>query len=275
MGRKATDLSGMRFGFLTVLEREYEGRARKGRPFWRCVCDCGNTTVVSSNHLRKGQIKSCGCGQRRNDLSGKDFGRWSVLKRAEVVNGQQMWICRCECGTVRPVTHTSLVSGKSISCGCYQKEQLSKRLTTHGMTKTRLYNIYHDIKNRCSNPKNNRYKDYGGRGIFLCEEWYNDFSSFAKWSLSNGYKDELTIDRIDNDGPYSPLNCRWVGRDHQANNKRVTIYFEFLGVKKSLRQWVDFMGWNYDKYYARHYRGRDTFRRDEIFLIEQKIKRSD
>lgn len=270
MANHLIDLTGKRFGMLTVQCRDYTKKGSSKRTFWKCLCDCGNVVIVSSAHLRSGTTKSCGC-LSKNDLTDKKFGRWTVIERAERITSQ-LWLCRCDCGTIRKVQHASLLSGKSLSCGCYHKEDVSKRLTTHGLSKTRLYNIYHNIKNRCYNPNNNRYKDYGGRGIFVCSEWRNSFERFAEWALSNGYTDDLTIDRIDNDGPYGPENCRWTNSETQINNKRKTIYFEFFGVKKSLRQWVDFMGWNYSKYYGRHSRGYETFRVEDISAIEKKLK---
>lgn len=270
MPNHVIDLTNQRFGKLVVLERDFSGQKSKKRCFWKCQCDCGNFSVVSSAHLRSGNIKSCGCA-RYHDLTGMRFGRWTVLERSNRTTSQ-LWLCKCDCGTIKKVQHTSLTNGASTSCGCYQKEVTSKRLTTHNMSKTRLYNIYHDIIDRCNNEKNKRYKDYGGRGIKVCVEWEQSFCNFKNWSLSNGYDENLTIDRINNDGPYSPGNCRWATKEQQVNNKRNTIYFEFLGVKKSLRQWVDFMGWNYSKYYGRYYRGYITFRNDDIMKIENKLR---
>lgn len=271
MANHLIDLTGCRFGKLTVIERDFTKPNSKKRAFWKCECDCGNFSVVSSSHLRNGEIKSCGC-LLKNDLTGKKFGRWEVLEKAERAT-TQLWLCKCECGTIRKVSHTSLINGTSLSCGCYHKENLAKRLTTHGCSKTRLYSIYHNIKSRCYNKNNNRYSDYGGRGISVCSEWLSSFDKFKDWAFENGYEDGLTIDRIDNDGPYSPDNCRWSNLETQVNNKRKTIYFEFFGIKKSLRQWVDFMGWNYKKYYGRYHRGYETFREDDIQEIKAKIKK--
>ncbi len=271
MANHLIDLTGSRFGILTVIERDFDKPNSKKRAFWKCKCDCGNFTVVSSSHLRKGDIKSCGC-LSKNDLTGRTFGRWTVLEKAERTSSQ-LWLCKCECGTIKKVNHSSLVNGTSLSCGCYHKEELTKRLTTHGNSKTRLYNIYHNIKSRCYNKNNNRYKDYGGRGISVCYEWLSSFEKFQCWALNNGYEDRLTIDRINNDGPYSPENCRWVDGDTQVNNKRKTIYFEFFGERKSLRQWVSLMGWNYQKYYGRYYRGYKTFRDDDIREIKTKLQK--
>lgn len=272
MGRKATDLSGIRFGKLVVLERAYDGRAKKGRPFWKCICDCGNTTIVSASHLKNSSITSCGCGQKRNDLTGKIFGRWTVLERKGRVKTQQMWLCRCECGTTKEISHTSLVCGKSLSCGCYHKNEMKERQTTHGMSKSRIYSIYYNMKRRCNNPNDKRFKDYGGRGIKICKEWEESFTSFFQWSALNGYDETKSIDRIDNDKGYSPDNCRWTTIEFQRNNKRNTVYFEILGHKLSLKQWCDYMGWNYSKYSARNARGTTVFLDEDINAISSKLK---
>ena len=159
------------------------------------------------------------------DIAGKRFGKWTVLRRAENnKDGRSMWYCRCDCGTERKVIGKTLISGKSLCCGCTRKENAAKASrkanTTHGMKKTRLYTIWQSMKGRIKYPSTNSYERYGGRGIEVCEEWKNDFSSFASWALSNGYSDELTLDRIDSDGDYEPSNCRWATWSQQARNKK-------------------------------------------------------
>ena len=112
-------------------------------------------------------------------------------------------------------------SGAIISCGCYNKQLVKDRNTKHGLVNTGLYGIWRNIKNRTLNPKHKQYNDYGGRGITICDEWKNDFMSFYAWAMTNGYSDELSIDRIDNDGGYSPENCRWTTSIIQNRNKRI------------------------------------------------------
>lgn len=160
------------------------------------------------------------------DLTGKRFGRLTVIERYGTVDGHAAWKCKCDCGNKTVVNGKWLRAGKTTSCGCYHKELLAKRSKTHGMTKTRLYSIWHDMKNRCFYQKDKSFEDYGGRGITVCEEWKNSFESFRDWSLLNGYSDNLTIDRINNDGNYDPSNCRWVTMKEQCSNrrKRGTLY---------------------------------------------------
>ena len=191
------------------------------------------------------------------DLTGMKFGRWLVLKPAEpkIYNGRthRYWLCRCECGTERTVKELSLKSGKSQSCGCMHSDimkEVGKRHATHGMTDTRLYRIYKHMLCRCNNTNDNRYELYGARGIKVCDEW-NTFEKFAEWALQNGYRDDLTIDRINNDGNYEPSNCRWVDIVVQANNKSSNRVYEYNGESHNIKQWADIVGMNYKKLWKR------------------------
>ena len=126
------------------------------------------------------------------------------------------------CGTEFKACTYSINSGHSKSCGCYHKKLKSEGMNIkHNLSNTRLYNTWSKLKNRVLNPKDKQYNDYGGRGITICDEWKNDFKSFYDWAMSNGYSDELSIDRIDNDGNYCPENCRWTTRTIQQRNQRI------------------------------------------------------
>ena len=125
------------------------------------------------------------------------------------------------CGEEFKAYTQHITSGNIKSCGCYNKRRLSETHKTHGLKYTRLYIIWTDIKKRTLNPKNKDYNDYGGRGISICDEWKTDFMSFYNWAMSNGYSDELSIDRIDNDGNYCPENCRWTTQTIQSRNQRI------------------------------------------------------
>lgn len=156
--------------------------------------------------------------------------------------------CLCECGTEKILTLSAVKLGKTKSCGCGKKaykESFIKEHTTHGHSKTRLYRIYHGIITRCTNPKREDYKHYGGRGITVCDEWKNDYLSFEKWSLENGYAETLTIDRIDVNKNYSPDNCRWVTRKEQNRNQERTIYLTYNGQVKTLSEWAEIVGKSY------------------------------
>lgn len=154
------------------------------------------------------------------DLTGKQYGRLRVVARAPTVNKRTKWVCVCDCGKELEVEAYNLKTGHTTSCGCAKKEIAAKLHTTHGMRHTRLYRILHDMKNRCYRKSYHAFNHYGGRGITVCDEWLNSFEAFRDWALANGYADNLTIDRIDNDKGYSPDNCRWVTMAEQNRNKR-------------------------------------------------------
>lgn len=165
------------------------------------------------------------------DLTNKRFNRLTVLHRSSANSTQNkpMWVCKCDCGNITTVRGTDLKSGNTKSCGCLDRESASKRFTTHGYSHTRLYKIWCGMKDRCYNPNNKRYSDYGGRGIFICDEWLHDFVAFKDWAYQNGYDDtapfgECTIDRANNDDGYTPYNCVWSNLTQQAHNKRNTSH---------------------------------------------------
>ena len=169
------------------------------------------------------------------DLTNQKFGKLTAISR---VKGSK-WLCLCECGNTKEIRTNSLTRGSTISCGCYHKEEVAKRHTTHNRSKDRLYHEWQYLKRRCYNPGYKYYERYGGRGISVCEEWKNNFVAFKEWAESNGYDDSLTLDRIDYDGNYEPDNCRWVTRKVQQNNRSSNLFFTIDGETKTLAQWCE------------------------------------
>ncbi len=194
------------------------------------------------------------------DLTGQRFGRLTVLYRAPNkidASGRRRvyWTCQCDCGNIVDVNADNVKHGRQRSCGCYKRECLHESKTTHGETETRLYGIWLSMKRRCDTPSLDAYKDYGGRGIRVCDEWKNSYEAFRDWSFANGYDDILTIDRIENNGDYQPDNCRWVDCVAQANNRRNNRILTYHGESHTVTEWARILGKNPKTLFSRVYSG--------------------
>lgn len=184
------------------------------------------------------------------DLTGQKFGRLTVIKRAKNKikrNGKHevMWECLCDCGNTKIVSRNSLRSSAIRSCGCLRKENTKNMRTKHGLRNTQIYKTWANIKTRCYNPNKDTFNYYGGRNVEMCQDWKEDFINFYNWSMEHGYKEGLTIDRINPNGNYEPSNCRWVTMKEQQNNKLNNHYIMYEGQKHTLMEWSEILNINY------------------------------
>ena len=177
-------------------------------------------------------------GHFAEDIVGNKYGRLTVVGRAPNRGKNAMWECVCECGNTVVVYGMNLRKGLSKSCGCYRRERAAECNTDHGGTGTRLFNIWQSMNERCYNPNCKSYANYGGRGIEVWGHWRRSFQKFQFWAINNGYQDGLTIDRVDNDGPYAPWNCRWATFREQQNNRRNNRIIEYGGERMTLTEWA-------------------------------------
>lgn len=262
------DRIGERHGRLTVI---YPGGRLSGNTklLWICRCDCGNTKVVSETSI-VGKTVSCGCARavakRINPIiSGVKIGSLVPIDFEYRKNKHKFWLCECDCGNSVVVREDRLRNHKTTNCGC-SRVYLGDLVRTHGLSNSRLENIYRNMIRRCYSKSNNRcFKNYGARGIMVCEEWLapapQGFLNFYNWALENGYSDELSIDRIDVNGNYEPENCRWATSQEQGRNRRNTFRicidgktlslldaYENFGNKQvtytTVKSRIEFYGWD-------------------------------
>jgi len=260
------DLTGQRFGRLTVIERDKPHITSGGVSvtYWICKCDCGNITSVGTQKLRNGHTVSCGCarhdvkGQGFEDLTGKRFHRLVVvrfLEKNERTTRGYNWLCRCDCGKMVKANANKLKTGLQQSCGCLKEEMkpmLGDMTRKYKYSNKRLYSVYKAMLNRVSDTNGREYQNYGGRGITVCDEWLGEFGydTFAEWAYSSGYDANAehgacTLDRIDVNAGYSPHNCRWITNAEQQNNRRNNVILEYNGERHTMREWADMLNVSY------------------------------
>lgn len=271
-------LVGKRFGNLTVIEKERVHVRKSGGKIilWRCKCDCGNVRIVPGTSLNQGIVTKCEeCVRKsRKTLIGEKFGKLVVIKRAEDYISPKgkhspMWLCKCKCGKIKAIAQSSLKFGTTKSCGCSRYESKTK----HGLSGTRLYGIWSNMKRRCNSESDSRYNGYGGRGITYCNEW-EDFSNFSEWALKNGYKDGLTIERKDVNGNYCPENCCWIPQKEQAKNRRPSLRLvDKDGNERLVVDIAEELGISANVVRARYESGWDLYSAVYTPLITQTVKR--
>lgn len=168
------------------------------------------------------------------DLTGRRYGRLTVIDFSRRGNNKVYWNCECDCGNTKEVSSSHLGSGTTKSCGCLKRETSRKTRTNHGLSKgtdgkvTRLFQIWGAMKKRCTNPNDKSYKNYGARGITFHEDW-SEYINFHNWAMANGYENGLSIERVDNDGDYEPVNCKWIELADQARNRRSSVFVDYKG----------------------------------------------
>lgn len=249
---KFIDLKGMKFGELKVLSYDEDAKNEKKYSRWICECSCGKILTVRGTSLRNGKAKDCH-GVVHSKFVGKRFGKLVVQPDFRKGKYHRQYLCKCDCGNSVYIDSSSLLNGNTKSCGCINRELVTYRNTTHGMSKERIYSIWAGMISRCENPGDSmNYMNYGGRGISVCKEWSESFMSFYTWSMEHGYAGDLSIDRIDNDGDYCPENCRWTTVKEQARNRRSNINVEYKGEVKTLKQWSEEYGVEYSTLHSRY-----------------------
>lgn len=185
---------------------------------------------------------------RIKDITGIKYNLLTAVNRiGSNKHNQSIWLCLCDCGIYKKALIGDLNSGHLKSCGCLNIQSRIKTHTTHGLSKkNKLYKVWDAMKARCYNKNHRSYKNYGGRGIFVCKDWQN-YENFHVWSISAGYMDGLSIDRVDNDRGYSPDNCKWVEMKEQVRNRRITKTLEYNGELKPLAEWCEVFELDYHK----------------------------
>lgn len=249
----AKDLTGLQFSNWLVVSFSHKDSKRN---YWDCECQCEKKTrrIIDTYPLVHKKRKSCGC-LPRVDITNEKFGKWKVLEFSHM-KGRSYWICQCDCGTMSTKRLDQLTAGITRDCGCSNNFNMDGTTSSKevGEMDSRIASIWYGMHHRCQNKDHINYSGYGGRGISICKDWYY-YDNFKDWAMKNGYSDDLELDRIDNDGNYNPSNCRWATREQQCYNKRNTIYIEYKGKKRTLKELSELTGITIQLLQRRHSKG--------------------
>ena len=233
------NLVGLVSGKLTVIGFD---RVTGNNSYWVCQCECGNIVSVRAYNLvsKIKSTKSCRCTQHghKGDLTGTIIGRLTVLGWS--ITNKNKYSCKCECGNIVEVFASNLIRNHTISCGCFRSEVLKAASTTHGMSYTEEFDIWCGMRQRCYDVNCDAYKDYGGRGIMVCDRWLGEhgFENFHA-DMGNRPSKLHSIDRYPNtNGNYEPTNCRWGTKRQQAQNRRYNVRVNYLGEEMVLAEFA-------------------------------------
>lgn len=235
---------GEKYNSLTVIENM--GHNAKHEAIYKCRCDCGREKIIRKKDFARGFTKSCGeCKKDKTDIEiGSVFNQLTVIdKNYATNNGRPAYLCLCSCGNKTIATKSALRNGNKKSCGCLILKTSMKNLGIKEKevysSKTKLYKVYYSMKQRCNNPKEKSYKNYGARGIKICDEWENDYNLFEAWALSHGYQEGLTIERKDVNKGYSPSNCSWITKKEQGYNRTNSRLLTYNNKTQCLTKWAE------------------------------------
>lgn len=186
---------------------------------------------------------------KHEDLTGKRYGNLVVVEFVEMAKfSKSIWKCQCDCGNVKNIKAEYLKNGSTKSCGCYHKSNIYH--IKHNESNTKLYRTWQSIRYRCENKNNTAYYAYGELGVCVCEEWH-EYIKFKEWAINNGYKDNLTIDRINPYGNYEPSNCRWITKSEQVFNRKNTLYIRVNGEEIIFAKYVKLTGARYNRLFEK------------------------
>ena len=264
-----------KYGKLTIIDK-------MGRDFYPTsqvisLCECGEHFTCKISDIVNGLFTSCGCDRNEplehsTDLKGHRFEKLVAIKPLYRNKDRRLvWQCKCDCGAMCAIAGKLLVQGKTTSCGCKQRESLVSANLKHGLRHTRLYDEWYGIKRRCYEVTHGAYQRYGAIGITMCDEWKNDFMSFYNWAHANGYREDLTIDRIDNTKGYDPYNCRWATCKEQSNNRSYVKRFTYHGQTHTLSEWCDIFGVRYTGYIKGRYRSHPDWPLEQLLDLSPDI----